>query len=111
MTGPTQRVADALRAAIEAGDYPPGGELPSSEDLAGEYGVAKGTAQKAVTQLAAEGYLTVVRRQRPRVTEGPRRLSVVRDRKVYRDQIGYYFDQNAKPWKPLSAPTRGVATP
>lgn len=111
MTGATQRVADALRTAIEAGDYPPGGELPSSEALAKKYGAAKGTAQRAVNQLAAEGYLTVVRRQRPRVTEGPRRLSVVRDRKVYRDQIGYFFDRNAQPWEPLGTPTRGVATP
>ncbi|MFJ2110583.1 GntR family transcriptional regulator [Streptomyces sp. NPDC087850] len=111
MTGATQRVADALRDAIEAGTYPPGGALPSSEDLAKAHGVAKVTAQKAVNQLAAEGYLTVVRRQPARVAEGPRRLSVVRDRKVYRDQIGYYFDQNAKPWGAIGTPTRGVATP
>lgn len=111
MTGATQRVADALRNAIEAGEYPPGGALPSSEDLAIAHGVAKGTAQKAVNQLATEGYLTVVRRQPARVTEGPRRLSIVRDRKVYRDHIGYFFDQNAQPWEAIGTPTRGVATP
>ncbi|WP_425560906.1 GntR family transcriptional regulator, partial [Luedemannella helvata] len=47
MTGATHRLADALRAAIEAGDYPPGAALPSAERLAEEHGVARATAQKA----------------------------------------------------------------
>jgi GntR family transcriptional regulator len=112
MTGTAQeRVADALRAAIEAGEYPPGGSLPSGEELAERYGVHRGTAQKAVRQLAAEGYVTLARRQKPVVRERPRHMTVVRDRSVYRDEIGYFFDQNAKDWGPLGAPTRGVIVP
>jgi GntR family transcriptional regulator len=112
MTGTAQeRVADALRAAIEAGEYPPGGFLPSGEDLAEKYSVHRGTAQKAVRQLAAEGYVTLARRQKPVVRERPRHMTVVRDRSVYRDEIGYFFDQNAKEWRPLESPTRVVAVP
>ncbi|MFJ7990246.1 GntR family transcriptional regulator [Streptomyces sp. NPDC096351] len=106
-----ERVADALRAAIEAGDIPPGHALPSGEDLAEQYGVHRGTAQKAVRQLAAEGYVTIARRQRPVVRERPRHLTVVRDRSVYRDEIGYFFDRNAQNWRALEPPTRGVAVP
>ncbi|MCX5001016.1 GntR family transcriptional regulator [Streptomyces longwoodensis] len=112
MTGTAQeRVVDALRAAIEAGEYPPGEALPSGEVLAEKYGVHRGTAQKAVRQLAAEGYVALARRKKPVVRERPRHLTVVRDRNVYRDEIGYYFDQNAKDWRPLEKPTRGIAVP
>jgi GntR family transcriptional regulator len=112
MTGTAQeRVVEALRAAIQAGEYPPGAPLPSGEDLAEKYDVHRGTAQKAVRQLAAEGYVTLARRQRPVVRERPRHMTVVRDRSVYRDEIGYYFDRNAKEWRALDPPTRGVAVP
>lgn len=112
MTGAAQdRVADALRTAIEAGEYPAGKPLPSGEKLAELYDVHRGTAQKAVRQLAAEGYLTLTRRHAPIVRERPRHLTVVRDRSVYRDGIGYYFDRNAQDWRALETPTRGVTVP
>jgi GntR family transcriptional regulator len=112
VTGTAQeRVVNALRAAIEAGEIPPGRPLPSGEDLAEQYGVHRGTAQKAVRQLANEGYVTLTRRQRPVVRERPRHLTVVRDRSVYRDDIGYFFDQNAQDWRAVEAPTRGLQVP
>ncbi|MEU6899493.1 MULTISPECIES: GntR family transcriptional regulator [Streptomyces] len=111
MTGATHRLADALRAAIEAGDYPPGAALPSAERLAEEHGVARATAQKAVQQLAAEGYLTLTRRHPARVKERPRHTTVVRDRVVYRDDLGYFFDRNAQDWAAVTPPTRGFEVP
>jgi GntR family transcriptional regulator len=112
MTGTAQeRVADALRAAIEAGEFPPGGSLPSGEELGERFGVHRNTAQKAVRQLADEGYITLARRKKPTVRKRPRHMTVVRDRSVYRDEIGYFFDQNAKEWRPLEPPTRGVSVP
>ncbi|MFF7335419.1 GntR family transcriptional regulator [Streptomyces sp. NPDC008150] len=112
MAGATQdRVTDALRRAIDAGEYPPGARLPSSEELAREYDVHRNTAQKAVRQLAAEGYVSITRRHPPVVRERPRHLTVVRDRSVYRDDIGYFFDKNAQDWRALAPPTRGLAVP
>ncbi|MGO4754419.1 GntR family transcriptional regulator, partial [Streptomyces sp. 2MCAF27] len=111
MTGATERVADQIRAAIESGEYPSGEPMVSSEALAQKYGVHRGTAQKAVRQLAAEGYLTLTRRHRPIVKERPRHLTVVRDRSVYRDEIGYFFDKNAQSWRAVQAPSRGVIVP
>jgi GntR family transcriptional regulator / MocR family aminotransferase len=48
---------DSLRAAILAGRLRPAAQLPSSRDLAGRYGLSRGTVVHAFEQLAAEGYL------------------------------------------------------
>lgn len=50
-------VESALREAIRTGQLAPGVRLPSSRDLAGQLGVARGTVTAAYTQLIAEGYL------------------------------------------------------
>ncbi|HEY5835018.1 GntR family transcriptional regulator [Streptomyces sp.] len=111
MNGEAHRVADGVRRAIEAGEYEPGAALPSGESLAEQYGVHRGTVYKAIKQLAAEGYLTITRRHPPVVRERPTHVTVVRDRNVYRDEIGYYFDQNAKDWAAVKKPTRGATVP
>ncbi|GAB2696202.1 GntR family transcriptional regulator [Kitasatospora kifunensis] len=112
MTGDqTRRVADELRAAIEAGEFGPGSKLPSGEEIAERYGVHRGTAMKSVRALAADGYVEIRGRQGAYVRERPRSRIVVRDRTVYRDEIGYFFDQNAKDWVAIEAPTRGLAVP
>ncbi|WP_089005777.1 winged helix-turn-helix domain-containing protein [Micromonospora viridifaciens] len=49
-----QQVADALRAAIRDGVTPPGDRLPTVAELAEQYGVAKMTVQRALTDLRAE---------------------------------------------------------
>ena len=49
---------DALRAAIRHDRLPQHTQLPSSRDLAGQLGLARGTVTAAYAQLIAEGYLT-----------------------------------------------------
>lgn len=49
------RVADDLRARIAAGEYKPGDKLPSQNELAANYQVAKMTAYQAITQLREQG--------------------------------------------------------
>jgi GntR family transcriptional regulator / MocR family aminotransferase len=51
-------VESALRQAIRDGQLAPGTRLPSSRDLAGQLGVARGTVTAAYSQLVAEGYLS-----------------------------------------------------
>ena len=74
------QIADALRAAILAGDYEPTdedsarSELPGAVELGAKYGVSDKTAARAVQQLIAEGLvlsrpglrpIVVPRAQRP----------------------------------------------
>jgi GntR family transcriptional regulator len=48
-------IADALRRAIDAGEYGPGDRLPGENPLALQYGVAVMTARKALSTLRNEG--------------------------------------------------------
>ncbi|MFF4446597.1 GntR family transcriptional regulator [Streptomyces sp. NPDC001502] len=50
-----QRIADALRAAIQAGEYGPGDRLPGENDLMAAYEVARMTARQALGVLQNEG--------------------------------------------------------
>ncbi|TKK88131.1 winged helix-turn-helix transcriptional regulator [Herbidospora galbida] len=45
------RVADHIAARILAGELVPGMRLPGERDLAAEYGVALGTARRAIEEL------------------------------------------------------------
>jgi DNA-binding GntR family transcriptional regulator len=58
---PYRQAADAIRDAIEAGEYPPGAMLPSMADMAMHFGVSRMTIQAAVRLLKDEG--RVVSRQ------------------------------------------------
>ena len=49
------RVADHLAARIAAGELSAGAKLPGERDLAAEYGVALGTARRAVSELRERG--------------------------------------------------------
>lgn len=66
----SRRVADALRAEIDAGTHEVGAALPPYRQLAAQHGVAVNTAMAAVRLLADEGY----------VTSKPNAGSYVRDR-------------------------------
>lgn len=50
-----QRIAAALKAAIESGEYGPGDRLPGENDLMSTYGVARMTARQALGVLQSEG--------------------------------------------------------
>ena len=53
-------MADHVAARIEAGELQPGARLPGERDLAKEYGVALGTARRAVKELAERGLVRVL---------------------------------------------------
>ena len=48
-------IAAEVRAAIRAGEYRPGHQLPSARVLADQFGVARGTVGAAMDQLVREG--------------------------------------------------------
>jgi GntR family transcriptional regulator len=54
------RVADHVAARIKAGELAAGARLPAERDLAAEYGVALGTARRAVEELRARGLVVTL---------------------------------------------------
>ena len=61
--GPTPlyvQVADAIQARIEVGDLLPNRPIPSENQLVQEYGVARGTARKAIQLLRDRGLVVTV---------------------------------------------------
>jgi GntR family transcriptional regulator len=55
------QIADALRADIRSGHYPPGVALPSERKLMDHFGVTRATIRNALGQLRSEGLLTMER--------------------------------------------------
>jgi GntR family transcriptional regulator len=54
------RVADHIAARIAAGDLPTDARLPGERELAAEYGVAIGTARRAVEELRERGLVVTL---------------------------------------------------
>jgi len=51
------RLKEALQKRIEAGEFKPGDQFPTEEQLCQEYGVSRGTVGRAVHILVEEGWL------------------------------------------------------
>jgi DNA-binding GntR family transcriptional regulator len=68
--GAYKAIAEALRARITDGEFPPGTLLPSEATLCAEYAVARNTLRRALDQLA-EDELLVVQPGRGRVVASP----------------------------------------
>ncbi|MBD3217825.1 MAG: GntR family transcriptional regulator [candidate division Zixibacteria bacterium] len=51
------QVKSALRRRIDSGIWPPGTRIPSLEEIADEFAVARTTARQAVTELEKEGLI------------------------------------------------------
>ena len=54
---PYLQIMDALRTAIRNGEFPPGSQIPSTNELTLRYGVARNTVRSAVGKLTEEGLL------------------------------------------------------
>lgn len=54
------RVADAVEAEIRSGRLPAGARLPNERDMGGQYGVAPGTARRAVQELRNRGLVVTL---------------------------------------------------
>src|SRR4051794_30875373 len=52
-------IAQSLRQAIQAGDYPVGEHLPSIQQMSEQYGVSHMTVKNALGVLQDEGVLTL----------------------------------------------------
>jgi|HubBroStandDraft_3_1064219.scaffolds.fasta_scaffold72766_2 GntR family transcriptional regulator len=55
------QLADILRARIESGQLIPDRPVPSESQLQQEFGVARGTARKAIAVLRGQGLVVTVK--------------------------------------------------
>ena len=83
-----RQLADILRIAIEAMEFPPGGKLPSEDILARKYKVSRPTVNQAIKILRAEGLVKVTRGKGAVVTGIPviRRNAMARYQKHSRER-------------------------
>lgn len=51
------QIAAAIRAAILTGEFPPGAQLPTGDELAKFFGVSRMTVQSAISTLRDEGFV------------------------------------------------------
>jgi len=56
---PTEQVRDQLMAAIQSGEYQPGGPLPSERQLCEVFGVSRVCVREALAGLAAIGMISI----------------------------------------------------
>ncbi|MFG3418759.1 GntR family transcriptional regulator [Micromonospora sp. NPDC048063] len=69
-----RQIAAALRAAIDAGEHPPGSRLPTEAELAAEYDVSRETVRRALAVLKAAGLVTTATSQGTVVARPPVRV-------------------------------------
>ena len=99
MVVPPYRVlADHLREQIRSGELRPGEKLPSAKTLSLEHDMDRNTVIRALTMLEGEGLVVGRRGKGTFVRERPVRWRQARDRFVYRDERGYYFDRSVREW-------------
>jgi len=60
MTPVYRQVADLIAAQIERGQLPPNRPIPSETALMQDFGVARGTARRAVRELRDRGLVATV---------------------------------------------------
>ena len=72
-------LAEEIKQAIAAGDYPTGARLPSKRVLADRYGVSLMTAEHALALLGEEGYLEAKERRGTFVRSEAERPLALRD--------------------------------
>ncbi len=58
-TAPYKRIAEGIRARIEAGELKSGEQVPSATEICNAYGVSRNTALRALKLLKEEGLITI----------------------------------------------------
>lgn len=115
MAGKAEDAAARIRAQIRSGELAPGTKLPTTSDLAAQYGFDVNTARRVMATLRAEGLVeyrpgrggkdggggTYVR-ERP--TD-----RVIRSRTVERDHLGYYVGRMVQHWRMVAGTRTGVS--
>ncbi|MET0235194.1 MAG: GntR family transcriptional regulator [Kibdelosporangium sp.] len=87
MEPPYARIVTDIRRRIDAGELQPGERVPSTRQIAQEWGVALATATKALTALSQSGVVTAVPRVGTVVAERAGRARQASDQELTKAQI------------------------
>ncbi|MGC9668948.1 winged helix-turn-helix domain-containing protein [Planosporangium sp. 12N6] len=68
-----RRIEADLRRRIRDGEWPPGGRLPTYQELANEYGVSLQPVRQALTRLESAGVVVLRMGGRPLVADEEQR--------------------------------------
>jgi len=72
--GRAGEIVGVLRGRIISGDYPRGGQMPTFDQMVGEFGLSRATVQLAIRHLREEGFVTSMDRRGLFVVENPPHL-------------------------------------
>lgn len=72
-----QRIKDHILERIGSGDWPAGHRIPSENQLVDEFGISRMTVNRAIRELASEGYLSRLTGVGTFVREMPRQTSMI----------------------------------
>lgn len=100
------QILDEIRARIVHGDWPPGHQLAKETELARQYGVSRMTMNKALTQLAQEGFVIRKKRSGTVVAEA-RTQSAVLEINIVADEVAALGKRYG--WRLLNMATRKLA--
>jgi GntR family transcriptional regulator len=72
------QLVDRLKRAVAAGEYPPGGKLPSVRELASNAGINPNTVQRAFGELERDGLVITQRTSGKFVTDSAEQIESVK---------------------------------
>jgi DNA-binding LacI/PurR family transcriptional regulator len=72
--GRAGEIVNVLRGRIISGEYPRGGQMPTFDQMVGEFGLSRATVQLAIRHLREEGFVTSMDRRGLFVVENPPHL-------------------------------------
>lgn len=107
---PHRQISEVIRGRIRQGQWAPGERLPAIPAMAGMFGVAKQTVQRAVDQLRIEGVL-ITKPGTGTYVRGTRRRLNRLSRGRYGAQRGYHSDLAARYRQELTGVGRAPAPP
>jgi GntR family transcriptional regulator len=100
-----KNIARDLRERIISGEYQPGDALPIMRETAAAYDVSDITVRKAYALLVREGLAETRGRGGSFVLAHPDRVRlIVRNRRIDRDDLGYYSGPEVQHWRAIPHP-------
>ena len=100
-----QKLKNHIYERVERGEWAPGHQVPSEHDFVRELGVSRMTANRALRELAAEGYLTRVQGSGTFVADSPAQSEIIKIRNIAKEirERGHRHHSDVRELKQVAA--------